>query len=356
MAFANEQQVQEWMAEQRAAGRSVSVVGRSEGERFITEPIAVEWSFGGVDAFREIGRVALNFLAHTWPEVARDAGLRGFKDWVIGTRALGVDEPRHVWYAPRDAAALPPSPFPFGHQVLVVLDAGSREAYARVRFFSSFDLYVWFGRLSALPVGGILVDIDPHANQAPDDLRVQRIEAGVCPATVDPPRSDEPPPDTAPYLHECTSSLLRRVDDYQWQANTGGLLGAVNATVKEPRPERDASIARLLHPHRGLLLRVARSAIEQVKAFATLAPNPDVTGIAECFETLFTVDRDSRDGLGELAGTSLERAAAAVASAIAARLDQGPLLDGDLRNYLRGNLGAHAISQEFLLKLALSAR
>jgi hypothetical protein len=161
--FGNEKQVQEWIEKNRAAGTAVQKLQRSTGRRFV-ETIPLEWSFGGDSTFREIARVALNFLAHRWPHTARDPALKSFKNFVLGKAVLSDGDPRIVWYAADDAFALPEPAFPFGHQVLLVQSV-SGEVYSRIRFFATFDVWVWFGRIANHAPGAVLLvfkKLAPH--------------------------------------------------------------------------------------------------------------------------------------------------------------------------------------------------
>lgn len=178
--FANERQRQKWVAEQRASGLKVKQESIAVGQRFLSDPIPIQWSFGGNDAFREIGRIALNFLAHRRPEVARLEALAEFKEWVEGKRLLKMGGRRFVWYAPLASFPVPDSPFKFGHQVLLVI--GGNGIYGRVRFFSTFDLFVWFGKFPDCPQEATIFDIDPLAENPPNDLRETLLDPTFLPS------------------------------------------------------------------------------------------------------------------------------------------------------------------------------
>jgi len=254
----NQKQLQDWIEQMRGQGIGIKLVDRRPAQIFLPTPLEGRWAFGGNDGFREIGRIAINFLATRWPGVARDEGLRPFKEFVRGVRTIGADEPRAVWYAPTDAFPLPESPFAFGHQVLVVLDPVSGEAYARVRLFSAFDVFVGFGRLSKLPSEAVLFDIDPLAERPPDDLRVTGLPPGRVPAVTHPPTAYE---DMNERLTLQVQSLFARVEDRQWKVRTEGLLDAVNATRELPVRERRDRLAELLQPHLGSILHLIRPAV-----------------------------------------------------------------------------------------------
>jgi hypothetical protein len=336
MGFANDQQVQEWLAKQKAAGLQVEQGRREEGQRFLADAIPVAWSFGGSEAFREIGRIALNFLAHRWPDAARSTALKQFKEWVEGVHVLADGAPRFVWYAPADAFALPDAAFAFGHQVALSLDEAG--AYGRIRFFSTFDLFVWFGPLPGVSSETVLFEIDPLAEHPPNDLREATIERSVMPAALCPPTSDTL--DLESLLGERLRSLLARVEDHQWAISTRGLLEALNATRPLGRDDRADHVTELLEPHLGRVVFLARHVSEQLRQRA----HDEVTRVlADAMEFLLAPDKKSADGLSAIARTSLHLAFANLVDVVVTELDMGPLTDARLRLLLSGGPGAHAV-------------
>lgn len=337
MEFSTERQVQEWLAEQRAAGRDVKQIRRAEKQRFFA-PIPVEWSFGGADAFREISRIALNFLAHHFPGLARSPELRQFKDFVKGTRILAPGELRYAWYAEEGAWPLPTPAFSFGHQVLLRCDHASGEVYARVRFFGTFDLFVRFGQIDGAPDASVLVDIDPLAEHPPDDLRVTHIDADPLPITITPP-VDDSAAGVADLLERRSRELLSRVETRQWELGTAGLLDQINSTQDLSCADRADRIAPLLEPHLGRVLLLARHIVAQAKQRAGLG-NVEAAFLATQLEELIAPDATSVDGLSALARASLRLALDHLASVIAMELDRGPMTDANLRLLLEGGPGA----------------
>lgn len=333
---ANERQVQEWIAQQKAAGLQVKQERRGEGQRFLTDAIPVQWSFGGNDAFREIGRIALNFLAHRWPDVARMDFLKPFKEWVEGTRLLEDGEPRFVWYAPANAFAVQESPFTFGHQVLLALEPSG--AFGRVRFFSTFDLFVWFGQSPGVPSEAVIFDIDPLAEHPPHDLRETGVDRAVLPMGFTPPTTDTR--NLEQLLRTRFRALLSRVEDHHWVTSTRGLLESLNATRMLSAHERGERVTELLEPHLGRVLLLARYVAEEVRRRA----HDDVTRVlADAMEFILAPDPKSPDGLSTIARASLGLALAALVDVVVKDLNAGPLTDERLRLLLAGGPGAHAV-------------
>ena len=235
MQFGSESQIETWLAEQRAAGKDVVIEqGARSTRRYYFAPVPAAWSFGGDEAFREIGRIALNFLAHHLPRVARDVGLRPFKDFVQGKRILRDGEPQHVWYAAEDAWQLPPATSTFGHQILLRCDGSTGEIFARVSFFGTFDMLVWFGRVSSAPTVAIIIDIDPLAEHPPLDVEYRQIDSELPPATVTPPTDGNSAFAAVDLLARRSRELGARINGRAWTVTTVGLLESINATRTLP--------------------------------------------------------------------------------------------------------------------------
>ncbi len=345
--FADERQAQEWIAQQKAAGTPVKVESRSAGQRFISGILPIEWSFGGEDAFREIGRIALNFVAQRWPDAARSDGLQAFKDWVEGKRVLAAGEPRFVWYAPENAFPIPDSPFEFGHQVLLVRD--EHQTFGRVRLFSTFDLFVWFGPECGTSSEAVIFNIDPLADHPPGDLLESAPDRWALPEQLIPPTA--PTDDLAHLLGTRLRSLLSRIADRQWALGTQGLLEGLNATRTLSRREQTDRVGELMQPHRGRVLFLAREFAKAARGRAT-----DDLGhtCADMVDLLVAADPDGHEGLSTTAQAALHVALAALVELIVRDLHDGPLTAERLRLLLAGGAGAEAIGRALLRMIVIA--
>lgn len=340
MKFSNQKQVDAWLAKQRKAGLNPVQLRRTEASHYLPGPFRIEWSFGGAEAFREIGRIALNFVATAWPERARATELRPFKDWVLGQRVTAGLEPKHVWYADDSMGALPDATFEFGHQILVVFDAQRGEAYGRVRFFSTFDLCVWFGAVTTDETVATLYEIDPLADHPPNDLIVTPMRR--FPVVARRAASEEE--NVGEQLRARMRTLLDRIQDRQWRFDTVGLLGTLNATRLLTQRRRMEAIRELLEPHTGRVLMLAREVAEHFRALANADPTNEAAeivadGLAHCL----TTDSASTDGLSPQARAAIALGTLTLAITLATELERNDLTDDQLREYLCGGLGMHAV-------------
>ena len=170
MLATDEGQLQEWLAPQRAAGAKVQISRKAAGRGYFTQPYKVELVLGGKEGLRAIGYLALTFLARYFPEMARRLELKPFKDFVLGKGDL---EP--VWWDFTSLpAVVPGNAFRFGHRILIGASSSHQEAFARVFLFSTLSFSAYFGSVSVESNETVIVDIDPHADHPPDDIRETR--------------------------------------------------------------------------------------------------------------------------------------------------------------------------------------
>ncbi|MCL2625552.1 MAG: hypothetical protein FWD46_01875 [Cystobacterineae bacterium] len=339
-SFGSMKAYQKWLEEKRASG-IVPIKSKKVGEFDVFVPEAQFCvGFGGSKMLRATALIALNFLAFKWPKLARTGELQNFKCYVKGKLLLKQGEPRSVWFAPTNAPSMPPAKTQFGHQVLIVADpAGS---YARVRFFSTFDLCVDFGRLPTDEVEAFLFDINP-LEDSPQKNVIQTSPLEY-PARLLPPSTD----DVSGHVELLRSrrlDLQEKIEAKWWTSNTEGLLDALNSTSSHKMVERTLAIIELLRPHRGYVLWLGRAGVRLLRESAQ---DEATQFLADCVEELFAPELNEDDGLSELARGTMEEGLFLLASAIARKLEEGPLTDHQLRLFLTGTDGVHVIMTEVL--------
>ncbi|MEE4944065.1 hypothetical protein V2K24_01040 [Pseudomonas alliivorans] len=140
---------------------------RTEGNR-------IQLRFGGCDFLQAVGYLALTFFAHSFPNAARQDGLKSFKDML--QRDLQDDkanwEQELVWWDGRETSAVVgDNPYDFGHTLAVgVCDVTSR-AYAYVSFFSCLGFGVDLGPVEyAGERKTVCTFINPLADRAGDSV------------------------------------------------------------------------------------------------------------------------------------------------------------------------------------------
>jgi hypothetical protein len=341
--FANERQIQEWVAGQRASGSKIEIRRRETVIGYFARPYNVELELGGLDGLRAIGYIALTFLAHYFPAIARQPELRSFKDFV-----LAINEEQSVWW---DFSALPndipPNSFRFGHRILIGLSASRQEAYARVSLFSTVDFSVHFGLARVDADQTVIVDIDPLADRPPHDInerREQRSLAGVSqPASLSSSLKEAIENGAG---RERFERLFGRIFDWQMECVAKELLPQIDATKALVAHERLHGVTQLLRRRGQVILNLMLHVVAGLKQ--QLGANPSTAAVVPAIEILIAEDPSSATGLSQTALCALELAATALAARICRDDTDGKLDLKRLSLLLGGGLGAEIVGRAIL--------
>lgn len=345
-AFANERQVAEWRAEQRKKGLTIKDESMKRVGRFMTEPIAVEWGFGGEETFREAARIALNFLAHKFPAEARDARLRPLKDYIQGTRVLQPGDVRPVWHH-RDQVGVPASNVELGHQVFIRLDRELGTGYAVLRFFEAVELVVDLGPLTPAETCAVLFNIDPHAEHEPKDLYEVACRPGDFPESVTTLKVGEEPGARMGDPQQLARTL-NAIGERQSRLRLARLvaeLARVRAT--DSTRWRDA-VHEALGEHEGPIYRLVEFAAKGLSR--RFGENPELTGygIEECLAALVEPDPRDPTGITLLARAMVHLAREELADAIATELERGPITLDRAMLLLEGGSGVAIVGKAMM--------
>jgi hypothetical protein len=303
MRFTSEQEVQEWIKQQRAQGYEVQIGSRSSVQRYYLSDSHISLTLGGPEGLRAIGYVAQTFLAHYFPKVARDPKLAPFKSYT-----LGQAEGDFVWWDFEVSPELPANAFEFGHRVVIGLDAASGSAYARISLFSALHFAVLFGQVPVAEAGTAVVDIDPLAQSPPKDI-VERREPGPVAIVTRPTVMTESLQDTisSGRAERAFGDLLRRIAD----RNAAIASAAILERIKDAAQLDDAARAKLfsdvLDGESQRILNVMRYVIEGLKK-----QDPKMQRMAPALDRLVASDPSAANGLSEGATSALELARTAL--------------------------------------------
>jgi hypothetical protein len=136
------------------------------------ETIQLSLSFGGPEGLKAIGYVALTFLAHCHPDLARLSGTTELKN-VLTTSA----ENESVWWEKQAALQNSPvNPFVFGHTIALQEDASTGKITAIVSMFQSLHFAVQLGNGQIKKDHTTLVFVDPLAHSPPNDIQIQYVD------------------------------------------------------------------------------------------------------------------------------------------------------------------------------------
>ncbi len=332
----DERQAQQFIGKLRSTGQTVTIE-RREHRSVHLDTGHIHMQFGGEVALREIGRVALNFVAHEWPELARKRELDAFKNYVKGLEASAAS-PSPVWWSPTDAFPIPVPKFHFGHQILVAV-AKSGQLLARVRLFGTLDFTVHFADFPVRDESAVMFDIDPEADHPPDDLVRSTLGIGVAPNWVARPMvgglSD------LDHLKSAIAQLLNKVSARQNMLVCEALAPRLNATCLLGDSERFHEVASILADYPGVVLFLVRHAVR------TAAQSITEVELQPLFEPLVQCllpDPTAANGLSEPADALVSLATQALALSIATELSQGAISLARLGEFVNG-LGASIVAK-----------
>ena len=349
---ADERQMQEWRAMMRQQGIDARCVDRHAGERFLEQPVHFSWTFGGEEAFREVARIALNFVADQFPHVARLPALRPIKQWIRGEQQREPDEPPYAWFND-GSVSLPQSASEFAHRVALQLDASNGELLGVVSFFDTFEYVVAFGPIGVDQDALVVIDLDPLAETPPGDRVIVSPETDPFVHLVR-PQSTETTEAQRGYLRARFIALVGRIEDRQARILLEPLLAPLNATQQLPPLERRDAIHGVLDRCRGYILKLARHISNSATRSATRSVERLV---ADAFEQMLRFDSTADDGLTEMARQSLFLARSALAAELERELRSAPLSFDQLMLLLNGGPGAaivfRALMQPVLMHLGL---
>ncbi len=344
MAFSDERQWQEWLEAVRKQGFQVSSIKMGQPlQHAVTVPLKVELKLGGPVGLRSVGYVALSHLAHYFPAVARDAALDAFKEYVLGDGAG-----RFVgWDFSAESDKLPPNTYQFGHRIVLGLDADRGQAYAHVILFSTLAWGVRFGAAAIAESETKVIDINPLADYAPDDVTVRDFPSSLVPVESFP----EPP--TYDYIPEGQvriSRFLRGVEELRWNAGGPVIVAELNAARSLNGAELESQVRRILAGQDQLLLNLMTFVADEFASAhaAQAAENPLIPVIEAALRAMTAADSQSGTGLTteSRAGVALVREV--LAFHISQELRVRDLGLDELRQLLKGGVGAALVAQAML--------
>jgi hypothetical protein len=281
------------------------------------ETMRLQISLGGPEALRAITYVALTFFAHHFPDEAREDGLAPVKAFLQGE----VDNTFAWWESNVTTDALPASPFPFGHTVVLRTVAATGDILAVVSFFQALTVAVDLGRLSNARDRTLVVFVDPHADHPPDDIDVRELEpVGFA--------LEKPVP-----LHarlermilgeggeKLLQSLFAKIERRHFEEEMSLVLEQLNAAAPMQGRERLAAISLVLEGQAARLYRLMKFVVDD---YAARSEEPDLTApIVAVLRTQIAVDGDNA-----LPGTEMTiiRVIVAFTREIHSRLSQGAI-------------------------------
>ncbi len=338
----SERQLQQLLARERSNGRHVPIGDRQEGIRYFVEPAHAKLQFGGPEGLRAIGYVALTFLAHYFPEIARDPGLVEFTRSIISNSDI-----RFVWWESCEhLEGVCANRYCFGHRIVLGLSAARQQAFARVSLFSTLDFAILFGEARIESDRAVIVDIDPLADHAPNDIHVEHRQ--ICIADVYKPLSlTEELRDSIETGEgqRCFEQLLHNISVRDLERVTKDLLPTFVGFGTLPAHECRQQILATLGPHKQRILILLSKATKQLRSLFLANKEARLVPIIDGF---VAGDPASPTGLSQITECTLEIATGAVADEICRALEHNQLDQDRLAQVLGGGQGIATVGKAVL--------
>lgn len=179
MRFANMEQARQWAAAQEKRGYKVAL-GAPIGVQttFVSRPLKASRLFGSEEFMRGVVYLAVTFLAHAFPDLARSQSLAAARD-LIATDGSVKD--RVWWESPEIATQRSSNPYNIGHSIVIAPDQKRQRVVALISFYDALHFGVDLGELIGPDclTEQFTIHIDPLARRPPNDI-VESWEAGKC--------------------------------------------------------------------------------------------------------------------------------------------------------------------------------
>lgn len=345
MEFGTQEAADRWIKVQEEAGSKVKPISRAEGTRLHHGRFRAQIKLGGAEGLRAVGYVALTFLAHRFPDLARSPALEPFRQFVL---VEGHTNDFVWWLDPPSSSAN--DPYPFGHKIEIVVPM-SGDAIARVTFFSSVAFGVCFGQVAHAKAETITTHIDPLALHPPDDVREYRSEGSDI--------NLERPASQAATLRKATTTgsaerafeaFMRRVTDYRLQEDMRPLLVPLLKAKALGSRERRSEVNRIVDENAQRVLNLIRYVASDFHRQADVK-SPASRTIITYLDAMFPEDKEPSPAF-KTASDNLQAAARqAIAQTLDDELASGSLDLDRLSMLLGGGPGAALVGRVVLKAL-----
>lgn len=326
--------IERYIEEQKAKGFEVQVIGKGQPQTFHPGQLAVRQAFGGPDGLRAIGYVAQTFLAHCFPDLARNPAMKPFIDYTL----KGAGD-HFVWWDFEAPTNLPANVFDFGHRIIVGVDSDRGIVYGRVSLFSTLDFAMEFYHLASPDAScSVINDIDPMALKMPEDLKQCRESCAVGPVTRPTNLTDS----LASAINNGKAQkqhdeLMRRGMDYRRRGDVTALLAEINGVGDLAAKKR--IVNEFWDTETQRILRLLGAALTCVKS-QNQQSDPARHLLVRCLECATKRDEATASGLTPGADAAIKVASAALSHATGDAIDDGTLDHNRTEMFIDGGAGA----------------
>lgn len=348
ISFADEAQARKWIADQERAGYKVTTGAFSAPQtKIFGGPLRAQRCLGDEEFMRGLLYLALTFIAHTDPSLARSEGLTEVRAIVDKDGAV---EDRVLWELPRTLNQISANPFAYGHIVVTGPDARGERLVALISLYGAVHFGIDLGDLAKGDAPErVTTYIDPLAPRPPRDVQVARERAALTLST----RAE-----CATYLSQLRAGEIDLLSGVLHGASDRELLEASRATLKEIQAlsslsvdEQISKVLALLGVHDQRIFTWMRTGF-----LGFSESNPDIPeAVHFTLKTFVSLDESAPRGLTQESESALEAARALLTDQIVVELKQGTLDDKKLASLI-GGVDGLGIMLRFFMQIILSQR
>lgn len=339
--FANKAQAKEWIEEQERAGYKV-IAGASSAPqtKIFGEALRAQRCLGDEDFMRGLLYLALTFVAHTTPELARSNGLAKVRAIVENDEPV---EDRVLWERPSTLTQICANPFALGHTVVTGPDASGKRLVALISLYGALHFGIELGDLAeGNSPERVTTHIDPLAPRTPHDVRVTRERAALTLSSHE---------ESKEYLNQLRagkvdplSGVLHEASDRELQEASRAALNELHELSSLPVDEQNQGVLAFLGKHDQRIFNWMRTGF---LGFSESDPKiPEAVRLT--LQTIVSLDESAPRGITLESESALEVARALLADQIIAELNQGTLDDKKLASLIGGLDGLEIVLHFFV--------
>lgn len=334
LRFANMEQAQKWVEQQEKAGYKVTLGKPSEVKtEFVARPLNATRMFGGEPFMRGVVYLAVTFLAHAFPDLARSQSLTAARDLIEHDRPVG----ERVWWEPPEVVAQrSPNPFDVGHSVVVAPNRDGRRVVALISFYNAFHFGVDLGELTGTDslTQRFTTHIDPMARRPPDDIQESWDDGQFLILSTREAAQEYIRLLATGQVSNPLGPVLKAADEAERKEAATALLPQLLAAASLTGYERDRRFDEILATQQQRILNLMVefvTLLHQEKSF----PEP----VHTIFGAFIAMDKDAPRGISFLSEAALSYATHALRAKIEEHLASGTLGVSALAELLGGAEG-----------------
>lgn len=338
LKFADQVQADKWIAEQKKDGFQVTAEPSGPVRtQIFAEPLHALIHLGDESFMRGLLYLALTFLAHEYPELARSSGLAKAREIVEKDEPV---EDRVLWEPPGAMAQISTNPFTYGHTVTIGQIANKSRVGALVSFYGAIQLGIDLGELTEnRNLERITTHIDPLAKDSRHDVLVVReVGKSLLLSTAEESRK---------HLHQLRTgqavnpllAILQSAGDEGLLRTCEALLPELTALTAVSPSLRPHRIMELLASHDHRIFNLLQQGIQGFSESAIDLPEP----IHIILKSFIAANDDAPRGLAPTSEAALQIAKAGLADAVLDELNNDTLDVQTLADLLGGGKGVAVV-------------